>query len=308
MTSESDLQNFIADNPWLLNSNYEPVAKLPNGGKEYQIGSQKRIDLILKDKIHMMPVVVEFKFVPFYRENIGQIIEYKARIAMSLRKEDELLKDIFGDYLLAPKLVLVVRECDSYSRIACNLSGIDVYEFKDISKHFTDPDHVKRIQDFTKALRDDPLPLSLDRGNLIEERVYVPIKTVLEKKQQIQGWCEPGNRSGYFYPQYCNMFVNRWLFPEEIISIGVYEDICTDEKIRISFYSNSRVALESFRDQYMNKYPEDSVSFDWEERFSEGKVERKFEKNIFLDNVSNVFEKELDRYNEIVKSLPKEER
>src|SRR6266404_6131275 len=124
MNNEQELQNFIAENPWLLNPNYERVPELTNVDLEYQAGDQTRIDLILRDRVSRSPVVVEFKFTPFFRENVGQILEYKARVAMSFNKENSLIYSIFKEYILAPKLALVVKQCDAFTRVACSMAGI----------------------------------------------------------------------------------------------------------------------------------------------------------------------------------------
>lgn len=47
---------------------------------EYSLSYNKRADLIIRDRVSGRPIIVEFKAVPFYRESIGQILEYKARV------------------------------------------------------------------------------------------------------------------------------------------------------------------------------------------------------------------------------------
>ena len=48
--SEKEVQQFIADYPWLLNFNYERVPQLKNKGMEYILSDSKRADLILRDR------------------------------------------------------------------------------------------------------------------------------------------------------------------------------------------------------------------------------------------------------------------
>ena len=97
----------------------------------------------MKDRITNRPVIVEFKFTPFYRENIGQILEYKARIVSILNNEESDLFKIFGSYVFVPILVLIVKECDDFSRVACNMSGIEVYEFKNFSNTINNPEDLE---------------------------------------------------------------------------------------------------------------------------------------------------------------------
>lgn len=206
MNVESDLQYFIADNPWLLNPNYERVPDLLDGGIEFQIGGQKRADLILRDRVSRAPVVVEFKFMPFYRENIGQILEYKARVAMSFTRENSVIYSIFKEYILSPKLVLVVEQCDDCSRIACNMAGIEVFEYRNFSKVFNDPSQISTIQHFTESLKKDRIPLSLGRSLELKKKVYSPIRRILEDANLSDAWQEPRESKGYFYPQLTDLF------------------------------------------------------------------------------------------------------
>lgn len=296
MNKEQDLQLFIAENPWLLNTNYEAVPQLPNNGMEYQIGSQQRIDLILKDKLNKAPVVVEFKFHPMIRENIGQILEYRARIAAHFNRDETLLHEIFGDYLLAPKLALVVQQCDDFFRVACNLAGIDVYEYKNISAVFSDPSRVKTVTALTEAFKAAKIPLTLDRGQKLEELVYRPIRKVLEKYQIADGWAEPRASSGYFYPQYNSLFLNRWLFKGEPISIGLYEEFISEKyAVCICFYGTNQAVFEAFCKSYADKYAKDA-EFTWHAEWNEGYLRRWFDPNEFFDSADTLFEGELDRY------------
>lgn len=296
MNSERDLQQFIAENPWLLNPNYEAVPQMPNNGMEYQIGSQQRIDLILRDKVNKAPVVVEFKFQPMIRENIGQILEYRARIAGHFNKEETLLHEIFGDFLLAPKLVLVVQLCDNFFRVACNLAGIDIFEYKNISKVFTDPSRVKTVRAFTEALQSSKIPLTLDRGQKVEELVYRPIRTILEKYQIADGWIEPRASAGYFYPQFNSLYINRWLFKGEPVSIGLYEDFLSEKyAVCICFYGTNQAVFEAFGKSYQEKYANDA-EFTWHAEWSEGYLRRWFDPNEFFQSADTLFEAELTRY------------
>lgn len=127
---ESQVQELIADYPWLLNIDYEVVPEFKNKGMEYRLSGGKRADIILRDRISGRPVIVEFKKVDFYRENIGQILEYKARVISESTNQKSLLKDIFEDKIFSPILILVVQNCDAESRLICNLSGIEIYEYE----------------------------------------------------------------------------------------------------------------------------------------------------------------------------------
>lgn len=247
---ERDIQELIADYPWLLNLNYETVAELPKKGQEYVTSDQKRIDLVLRERITHRPVLVEFKAVPFYRENIGQILEYRARCLIEGTDENSLLNQIFGEILAAPKLVLVVPHSSPEARLACNLSGIDVYEYETSIKKLTDPVSQKSLRDFSGSLADNVLPITLDRHEKIEE-IYQKIRDLLSGLNRGHGIKRYRYSPGiYFYPL-ANFFINIWLFQDNEVSIGIYENIFENEyhQTSIEFFSNNSGTLRDFREK-----------------------------------------------------------
>ena len=88
---EKAIQKLIADFPWLINLNYENVPRLKNKGIEVMLEGKMRVDLLLRERITNRPVIVEFKAVPFLRDNIGQILEYRARIISEIQNENSKL-------------------------------------------------------------------------------------------------------------------------------------------------------------------------------------------------------------------------
>lgn len=166
---EKDIQNLIADFPWLLNPNYSTVPELIRKGMEYTTTSGKRIDLILRNTISNRPVLIEFKATEFNRENIGQILEYRARVLSEMTSESSSLRSIFGDQLAAPILILVVSTCSKESQIAANLAGIEVYEYqKDLSTFFL-PEKQLILKDFAKNLSETVLPISETRHETVKQ-------------------------------------------------------------------------------------------------------------------------------------------
>lgn len=305
--NEKDLQLFIAANPWLLNMNYEAIPKHPGRCLEFQAGEQKRIDLILRDKINKTPVVVEFKFGSFNRENIGQILEYKARVAMTFNDDNAFLYDEFKEFVLTPSLVLVVKSCDDFSRIACNLSGIQVYEYHNFSENFNKPEKIQAIEEFTKALNKGNYPLSGDRPCLIETKIYEKIQKVLSNHDQDIKLQE----ESYFHPEYAEMFVNRLIFKGEDIQIGLIEDFIDPDDadagtIQIVYYSVKEDAFLNFGKLYNNKSTQ-KIEFKWKtyEDCSEGYGRKSFDRVDFFENAAERFEKELVLYRSIVEQMEK---
>lgn len=300
MDYEKDLQLFISTHPWLLNLYYERVVELKNSGIEYQIGDQKRADLILRDRVSQSPVVVEFKFTPFYRENVGQILEYKARIATSFNKENSELYRIFKESVLAPKLALVVKRCDPFTRVACNMAGIDIYEYRDFSEEIKIPGKIETLKSLAESLKNERLPLSPGREAELEVKVYRPIRQILEDLNLSYAWREPQVSRAYFFPQMANLFLNRWLFADEKISMGLYEDIFQTHDIIIAYYSNDKLLLERYEKVYNQNY-NCSLKTGWDERYKEGLFKRRIPRNEFFDGVEAKFKEELNRYIKTIK-------
>jgi len=157
--SEKQVQNLIADYPWLLNLDYEVVPGLKNKGMEYQLTEGKRADLILRDRKSGRPVIIEFKAVPFYRENIGQILEYKARVISEYSSDNSILGDLFGEKLFAPIMILVVPECTAEARLACNLSSVEVYEYGKNVPEIIMPEKRKTLDEFINNLKNSDICL-----------------------------------------------------------------------------------------------------------------------------------------------------
>lgn len=156
--NEREVQNLIADFPWLLNLDYEKVPQLKNKGMEYKLSQKKRTDLILRDRRSGRPVIVEFKAVPFYRENIGQILEYRARIINEYSNDTSILREVFGDKIFCPVMILVVPDCTAEARLACNLSGIDIYEYDKTVSKFIVPEKRKSLEEFIKSVDCGDIP------------------------------------------------------------------------------------------------------------------------------------------------------
>lgn len=288
--TEKDLQVFIAKNPWLININYEIVPELNNGGMEYITSNQKRIDLVLRDRIIGNPVIVEFKFTPFYRENIGQILEYRARIVTEINNNDNTLFSIFGKYLSIPKLILIVKECDDFTRISCNMSGIEIIEFLNFSEKLNMPGNIETIEQFTLSYKNSILPISFNRGDEIDKSVYSKIKDILNKYGYNNEWIEPRSSTGYFHPKFNSMFINRWIFLNEPISIGIYEDIVDTKKVIISFYITDKEIYEKALTQY-NQMLNTALNSNFDEVYNEGYLDASFDLKYFINNIDEIFER-----------------
>jgi hypothetical protein len=304
MDNEKQLQEFIADCPWLINVNYESIPQLPNKGQEYYLSGQRRIDLILRDKVNKIPIIVEFKFNNFSRENVGQLMEYKARIIDCLSNPDNLLQQEFKNYLSCPKLILIVETCDNYARIACNMVGIEIFEYKNISKMLADPIRVKSFKDFTESFKDNILPLKGDRNHDLEIRVYDIIKNVLREFDVGYAWQEPNWNNGFFIFNFVNTFINRWLFNSKPISIGIYEDIFSDKNdVCICYYSEYEIEFNTFREKILKLLSEEIKNNIKEEFYPETNefyLTMRYNNKIFLEQTEIIFRNVLVPYLKVI--------
>lgn len=295
---EDDIQRFIAANPWLLDLNYEAVPELQGTELEHQLGDQKRADLILRETTSGRPVVVEFKFTPFYRENIGQLLEYRARVATSFTRENARLYEVFTDFTLVPKLALVVQECDDFSRIACNMSGIDVYEYRNFSRKLADPGFIKRVESLKDVLASDPLPIKPERAAEIKKQVYDPMQRIIEAKGLEFDGRNAKNSDVFATYNYIDLFINRWWLQSEKPSITVCEDVFGDFAIVLSYYDTSQKRLARCAEIYQDLYG-DSPGVNWSSDYGEGSIDFRFSRETFLNDVEGSFRRFFECYLEV---------
>jgi hypothetical protein len=295
--SEKEVETFIADYPWLLNFDYEKVPQLKNKGMEYILSDSKRADLILRDRNSGQPIIVEFKAIPFYRENIGQILEYRARVINEYTSDDSILKEIFEDKLFAPKLVLVVPECTAEARLACNLSNIDIYEYYKTIPEIIVPENRKTLDEFIESYKNEDIPLSDSRPEWVDE-IYAKIREVMEEENALYGWKNYNdNKSEYFVPLN-HLFVNKCLFNKEEVMIGIYEDIFSDSNdIKIEYYSNEEQPLKDFVQKYkeLNIEPNDDKIID-EESYTGYCWTFSINKKDFLKNTKEIIRPYIKNY------------
>ncbi|AJQ27548.1 hypothetical protein [Pelosinus fermentans] len=250
---EKEVQQLICDFPWLLNLDYEIIPELANKGLEYVLPGGNRIDLLLKDRRTKRPVIVEFKKVPFYRENIGQILEYKTKVLCELQSESSLLSAVFEKKLCIPILILVVPSCSAESRLACNLAGIEIYEYESAMHELVIPEKRRTLEDFISTMAQDVIPFN-DERNLRIKEIYNEIKAYLIAENLSYGWSDYKSPPGEYYDCTNQLFINKYLFRDNSISIGIYENIyqsSNSNDLVIEFYSNNLDSLKYFREEFI---------------------------------------------------------
>ncbi len=139
---ENNIEDLLYECPWLLNPNYE-IAKISGTkgkGRQISLVSEfdskpiRYIDLLMKDTIDERPIIIELKNRELKREDIGQILEYRAKCTiLEPERKSEWVKE-FGKKYIAPKLLLIVEKVSDELLIASSLAGVDVRTFEPISK------------------------------------------------------------------------------------------------------------------------------------------------------------------------------
>jgi hypothetical protein len=304
--SEKQVQELIADFPWLLNLNYQRVPELKSKGMEYVVSANQRIDLVLRDSITDRPVIVEFKAVPFYRENIGQILEYRSRLIPELSREDSRLYEVFGNKLTSPILILVVSEIDDEARLACNLSGIEVFEYEKSVSEFTKPEKRRTLEEMTKSLNKGALPATDGRHEHVE-KLNQEINELLSEMNLAFRLPKFRYYGGLYYTSLGNFFINRWLFSGQDVSIGLYEDIFRDvfDRVVFLYYSHDIAKLQSFREELL-KYRKDRksvpeiVAYDGDSEFE---IQFAVDKKELLDKPNALLKPLFQEYTVVMKKV-----
>lgn len=176
---EIEIENLIYRMPWLINDQYIR-ANIEGSSKEYGkqvnigINLNRYIDLLLKDEKTNRPVIVEIKKGNISRQDVAQILEYKALVnALSLddEKKKEWEKEFELNYF-SPKLVLLGKGVTMEIKLMAQLAGVDVLVFGDLETKkidFSDTDLKIKEWNAFKAL-----------GGGLSERAE-KISTIIEK-------------------------------------------------------------------------------------------------------------------------------
>ena len=99
------------------------------------------------------------------------------------------------------------------------------------------------------------MPLTYERTNSVDE-IYEEIKGLLIELDLEKVWKEYNHPSGEYFFDINHSFINKYLFEDNKISIGIYEDIFSDnvsDKITIEYYSKDKVSLREFMNIFRKK-------------------------------------------------------
>ncbi|MCE5287399.1 MAG: hypothetical protein LLG02_16355 [Pelosinus sp.] len=169
--SEKDIEDILYQSPWLLDERFEiPNVKGKGGGlpgRQVNIGKggiNRFIDLLFKDTRDNRPVIVELKKTELARENIAQILEYRA-LVVSL--DDDIKaewQDEFGQNYYCPKLILIGCSVNDEVKISANLAGVEVRTLlgmEDLAVDFGEVNQIsKRLNEWNCFLKSGNRSLS----------------------------------------------------------------------------------------------------------------------------------------------------
>lgn len=286
---EKKVQDLIYSFPWLLDINFELIGEIDKKGYEHTINNI-RIDLLCRHRLSGRPVIIEFKRGGFYRENIGQILEYRTRVILELTNNYSGINEIFQNRLTSPILCLVVKECDDDSRIACNLNNIEVYEYKNYTNKLLDL-NAKSLEEIQKNQKNNII-ISLERGDLVNN-FYSKLKDLLDKNNLTDeaNWKNYKMSPGEYWYSYQHMFVNKWLFDIYDISIGIYENIINTEKNRFVFglFRTNEDKINQFITSWNINYPdkiiESKIIVMNDEKYAEYYLDSNNENEVLLEYI-----------------------
>ncbi len=243
--SEKDIEEILYQSPWLLDERFQiPNVKGKGGGipgRQVNIGRvdiNRYIDLLFKDTRDNRPVIVELKKDELTRENIAQILEYRA-LVVSL--DDDIKtewQDEFGQNYYCPKLILIGSTVPDEVKISANLAGVEVRTLKGMDElvvDFSDVNQIsKKLSEWNWFLKSGNRTLSerseyvtkifqwakdVVRDCGIEELTTIKKLYVTSKKDS---WIE-----GETYP-----FLNLPFFCKQEYLCGIYEHF--DEQLNLS--------------------------------------------------------------------------
>ncbi|NQY68385.1 MAG: hypothetical protein HRT72_11780, partial [Flavobacteriales bacterium] len=99
-----------------------------------------------RDLSDIRPVVIELKKGKLRREDLAQILEYKALIVSMQDSELTKWKNEFGINYHAPKLMLICSEISDELKLSANLAGVEVKTFKGVEKAVVNFDGIDEIK------------------------------------------------------------------------------------------------------------------------------------------------------------------
>jgi hypothetical protein len=132
--SEQQIEDIIYETPWIIDERFIiPEIKGVNkqNGRQVNVGKHtaRKIDLLFKDTRDNRPVIIELKKGKIQRENIAQILEYRALVNSLENEIKEEWVSVFQQNYYAPKMILIGESASDEAILTANLTGIELKVF-----------------------------------------------------------------------------------------------------------------------------------------------------------------------------------
>lgn len=243
---EKDLEDIIYNSPWLLDERYV-IPKIKGSRNEFgrQInigrnGFNRYIDLLFKDTKDNRPVIIELKKESLSRENIAQILEYRALVVSTDGERKIEWQNEFGQNYYCPKLILIGTSVSEEVKLSANLAGIEIRTLAGVEDLEVNFSNIKNINDklnnWNKFLNTGNRTLE-DRDEWIEE-IYRWTKEIIyeyeyENKEvtTIKKLYKTSTKDAWI-TEMVNPFINIPFYYKDRYLCGLYEYY--DEKLSFS--------------------------------------------------------------------------
>ena len=239
---ERDIEDIIYKAPWLLDERFVIADISGSCGKGRQInigrnGVKRFIDLLFKDIRDSRPVIVELKKEVLARENIAQILEYRALIVSMDEKNKMEWQNEFGINYFSPKMMLIGLEVPEEVRISANLAGIDIKQLSGLDKLEVDFSQIgeitSKIEQWSTFLKSGNRHID-DRGEWVESVFDLVVNIIDDYPDDVStcnAVCRTSSKNSYITEEVFP-FINIPILYNDNHLLGLYEYY--DDKVKFS--------------------------------------------------------------------------
>ncbi|MCT4596313.1 MAG: hypothetical protein N4A50_00335 [Vallitalea sp.] len=293
---EKDIEDIIYNSPWLLDERYV-IPKIKGSrnesGRQINIGRNglnRYIDLLFKDTRDNRPVIVELKKESLTRENIAQILEYRA-LVVSMEEENKIeWQSEFEQNYYCPKLILIGTTASEEVKICANLAGVEIRTLggiEDLQVNFSDINDINdKLNNWNGFLNTGNRTIE-DRDEWIKQ-IYDWIKNAVDEYGNgevttIKKLYTTSSRNAWITDRVFP-FINMTLYYKDRYLCGVYEYY--DEELSFSDeYIYFDFLVQSI---YYNEYENEEVLEEMENKANVLLVNKGYEILNFDDGMAAV--------------------
>lgn len=143
-----------------------------------------------------------------------------------------------------------------------------------------------------------------ERADYVDE-IYNKIRDLLSELDMMEGWKKYRGPSGEYFVDINHLFINKCLFENNEISIGIYEDVFSEDvsdKITVEYFSEDEMILEKFINFYKEKEKKPINNIEITEGYGCFYWRFDLNKKEFLDNVKECLRTFILNYLDIMKN------